>query len=121
MHISALMKWPRCGNADEWARKPRIIHSNSPPNWSGSFRPRNFPVLLSCVGCYVSLLTRHWRARSEEHTSELQSLMRISYAVFCLKKKYTLNIQSYTISLHIFLHIYQYVSPQLHMTNRQNS
>src|SRR3546814_10009761 len=29
---------------------------------------------------------RDWR-RSEEHTSELQSLMRISYAVFCLKKK----------------------------------
>src|SRR3546814_3945936 len=31
-------------------------------------------------------------ARSEEHTSELQSLMRISYAVFCLKKKKTLTI-----------------------------
>src|SRR3546814_2588785 len=30
--------------------------------------------------------------RSEEHTSELQSLMRISYAVFCLKKKKTINI-----------------------------
>src|SRR3546814_1086427 len=30
-------------------------------------------------------------ARSEEHTSELQSLMRISYAVFCLKKKTTTN------------------------------
>src|SRR3546814_4017939 len=30
--------------------------------------------------------------RSEEHTSELQSLMRISYAVFCLKKKKTTNI-----------------------------
>src|SRR3546814_7683771 len=29
--------------------------------------------------------------RSEEHTSELQSLMRISYAVFCLKKKNTKN------------------------------
>src|SRR3546814_10887550 len=29
----------------------------------------------------------HPRTRSEEHTSELQSLMRISYAVFCLKKK----------------------------------
>src|SRR3546814_7684940 len=28
-----------------------------------------------------------WPGRSEEHTSELQSLMRISYAVFCLKKK----------------------------------
>src|SRR3546814_1777816 len=31
------------------------------------------------------------RPRSEEHTSELQSLMRISYAVFCLKKKKTNN------------------------------
>src|SRR3546814_4972833 len=30
-----------------------------------------------------------WLFRSEEHTSELQSLMRISYAVFCLKKKKT--------------------------------
>src|SRR3546814_1575899 len=34
-------------------------------------------------------------ARSEEHTSELQSLMRISYAVFCLKKKKKIN-QIYT-------------------------
>src|SRR3546814_3935157 len=32
-------------------------------------------------------------ARSEEHTSELQSLMRISYAVFCLKKKTTRTTQ----------------------------
>src|SRR3546814_3141988 len=32
---------------------------------------------------------RQAQARSEEHTSELQSLMRISYAVFCLKKKKT--------------------------------
>src|SRR3546814_2289263 len=31
----------------------------------------------------------NWRSRSEEHTSELQSLMRISYAVFCLKKTNT--------------------------------
>src|SRR3546814_10671282 len=31
------------------------------------------------------------KIRSEEHTSELQSLMRISYAVFCLKKKNTLH------------------------------
>src|SRR3546814_5533426 len=37
-------------------------------------------------------------ARSEEHTSELQSLMRISYAVFCLKKKKNKSLQrrSYT-------------------------
>src|SRR3546814_4448679 len=33
------------------------------------------------------------QARSEEHTSELQSLMRISYAVFCLKKKKKNNHQ----------------------------
>src|SRR3546814_3173113 len=44
-----------------------------------------------CAGwCYREQL-RHGRRgvhlRSEEHTSELQSLMRISYAVFCLKKK----------------------------------
>src|SRR3546814_6498671 len=36
-----------------------------------------------------------WVARSEEHTSELQSLMRISYAVFCLKKK-NINIKKST-------------------------
>src|SRR3546814_6984601 len=34
------------------------------------------------------------KVRSEEHTSELQSLMRISYAVFCLKKKKTQTTQS---------------------------
>src|SRR3546814_4794932 len=34
----------------------------------------------------------HGAGRSEEHTSELQSLMRISYAVFCLKKKKAENI-----------------------------
>src|SRR3546814_6570691 len=36
------------------------------------------------------------RLRSEEHTSELQSLMRISYAVFCLKKKTTNNTIQHT-------------------------
>src|SRR3546814_10298559 len=60
----------------------------------------------NCSGCHATSLTgaahnpalsgadflSHWRGktsddRSEEHTSELQSLMRISYAVFCLKKK----------------------------------
>src|SRR3546814_16833472 len=35
------------------------------------------------------------RGRSEEHTSELQSLMRISYAVFCLKKKQTNKALAY--------------------------
>src|SRR3546814_19590035 len=35
----------------------------------------------------IAVGDRQHRDRSEEHTSELQSLMRISYAVFCLKKK----------------------------------
>src|SRR3546814_5496497 len=35
--------------------------------------------------------------RSEEHTSELQSLMRISYAVFCLKKKTTQDSNVYNV------------------------
>src|SRR3546814_9234871 len=39
----------------------------------------------------------HQRQRSEEHTSELQSLMRISYAVFCLKKQKEKN-KTYTTS-----------------------
>src|SRR3546814_2917578 len=37
--------------------------------------------------CIPLFLGRDCRIRSEEHTSELQSLMRSSYAVFCLKKK----------------------------------
>src|SRR3546814_8491677 len=37
----------------------------------------------------MSIAAAAARGRSEEHTSELQSLMRISYAVFCLKKKKT--------------------------------
>src|SRR3546814_4726185 len=42
------------------------------------------------------------KKRSEEHTSELQSLMRISYAVFCLKKK-NKNTHSQT-NIHIYHH-----------------
>src|SRR3546814_6459149 len=38
---------------------------------------------------YVVNMKEHGRDRSEEHTSELQSLMRISYAVFCLKQNKT--------------------------------
>src|SRR3546814_3900842 len=47
-------------------------------------------------------ITREYR--SGEHTSELQSLMRISYAVFCLKKKKTQNI---THTRHIRNHSYK--------------
>src|SRR3546814_10746347 len=41
---------------------------------------------LRLFALHVHIVLQH-TGRSEEHTSELQSLMRISYAVFCLKKK----------------------------------
>src|SRR3546814_4115690 len=67
------------------------------PAWSADHGAGPRPDEHRCTG------GRHWgpsatspgpatgfqRRRSEEHTSELQSLMRISYAVFCLKKKKT--------------------------------
>src|SRR3546814_6441018 len=43
--------------------------------------------------------------RSEEHTSELQSLMRISYAVFCLKKKKKLKKHQQTKTQHTILRL----------------
>src|SRR3546814_6882659 len=49
---------------------------------------------LPLIGAWVQLLKV---PRSEEHTSELQSLMRISYAVFCLKKKKKLKTQKTTV------------------------
>src|SRR3546814_2435739 len=55
-------------------------------------RPCGLPIIIQFAGISHSpqLLPHPWirdfPARSEEHTSELQSLMRISYAVFCLKK-----------------------------------
>src|SRR3546814_1288414 len=64
---------------------------------------RNTPILVTRLeaadGSAVDVIDFCPRAeRSEEHTSELQSLMRISYAVFCLKKK---NIQTTRIRTHL--------------------
>src|SRR3546814_4270749 len=58
--------------------------------------------LASCSavgGCTHSTISASANAtdRSEEHTSELQSLMRISYAVFCLKKKIKKQISNKTV------------------------
>src|SRR3546814_5539704 len=50
----------------------------------------NYPQPGLTKGDEEGIIRRPWSGRvvrSEEHTSELQSLMRISYAVFCLKKK----------------------------------
>src|SRR3546814_3615402 len=58
--------------------------------WSGSSGTTNRFVWKpggSSISRQANRYRRKNRKRSEEHTSELQSLMRISYAVFCLKKK----------------------------------
>src|SRR3546814_9637985 len=47
------------------------------------------PVDFAGAGAVLAQLGEHYAGRSEEHTSELQSLMRISYAVFCLQKTNT--------------------------------
>src|SRR3546814_6310825 len=54
--------------------------------------------------------------RSEEHTSELQSLMRISYAVFCLKKKKQ-NNKNKTASIHSYILNTDIIITE-HITNR---
>src|SRR3546814_2412037 len=57
------------------------------PEAGGVEPQRRAPALDGDPAGDVRQRLRGIRSRSEEHTSELQSLMRISYAVFCLKKK----------------------------------
>src|SRR3546814_4030674 len=54
--------------------------------WNGT------PIDLVTTRQYLDRTAQMVPERSEEHTSELQSLMRISYAVFCLKKKRSISI-----------------------------
>src|SRR3546814_3093720 len=57
--------------------------------WSemGSSVSASISMVMMSSGRVPGSMARRSATRSEEHTSELQSLMRISYAVFCLKKK----------------------------------
>src|SRR3546814_3937468 len=58
--------------------------------------------------------------RSEEHTSELQSLMRISYAVFCLKKKNkTIQTPQYTTLSNTHTHKIHQTITTIYIRNRQ--
>src|SRR3546814_3692094 len=54
---------------------------------AGAFMDLNDDILVHAAYLDDGVAQYFRDARSEEHTSELQSLMRISYAVFCLKKK----------------------------------
>src|SRR3546814_7103484 len=62
------------------SKRVKYARNTAPPK----LRPINW-----IVGDIEKPTFGHTTTRSEEHTSELQSLMRISYAVFCLKKKQT--------------------------------
>src|SRR3546814_1273430 len=59
-------------------------HTGETPPIAG-YRLSYMTEKMECI--FDGLITVTAASRSEEHTSELQSLMRISYAVFCLKKK----------------------------------
>src|SRR3546814_10646759 len=61
------------GDMESWRDETTVLHGDSGLTADSAVVP---PIHYSAT-------------RSEEHTSELQSLMRISYAVFCLKKKNT--------------------------------
>src|SRR3546814_1353134 len=65
-------------------KKPAELGHSSPVSSERNSSSSSFWRGLSLVGISTSICTTR---RSEEHTSELQSLMRISYAVFCLKKQ----------------------------------
>src|SRR3546814_6733279 len=72
------------------ARKPDWIRVKAPTSAGFAetkrlMREKNLTTV--CEGAACPNIGECWTKRSEEHTSELQSLMRISYAVFCLKKK----------------------------------
>src|SRR3546814_7878817 len=56
------------------------------PALRGEFEVRPLDDRIHGAGLLAQPAINAFRHRSEEHTSELQSLMRISYAVFCLKK-----------------------------------
>src|SRR3546814_8039091 len=62
-----------------------------------SERERLVGILTLTLAPASPIFCASWNERSEEHTSELQSLMRISYAVFCLKKKTNINHYFYNV------------------------
>src|SRR3546814_1496209 len=75
--------WPALPSTDPWLA-PKIRHELGLPSLARRIG-LSAHDLANALGAPPVLITR--ARRSEEHTSELQSLIRISYAVSCLKKK----------------------------------
>src|SRR3546814_3189122 len=73
----------RCWNSMNEFRLETDVSATRSTRWHSR------AALVVTVNTSIGALTPRCVLRSEEHTSELQSLMRISYAVFCLKKKKT--------------------------------
>src|SRR3546814_376048 len=72
-------------------RRERLMQEKQGLNLPDSTHLGNLRMQLEEKQASLEEATAQLEARSEEHTSELQSLMRISYAVFCLKKKIDLD------------------------------
>src|SRR3546814_10051036 len=85
----AQLRWPTTGN---WPRRP-IQHRGVPgwPRRSNMAEAITVSAPISGTDKTLSFETGKLAFRSEEHTSELQSLIRISYAVFCFNKKHKEN------------------------------
>src|SRR3546814_1406517 len=66
---------------------PRLAQVLQGHLFSNQLRRARLDLLSARLRQFIHPLLQRRHLRSEEHTSELQSLMRISYAVFCLKKK----------------------------------
>src|SRR3546814_4397193 len=111
------------GSAHYWQPRPRETYGTSFPAatpWSRWGRAHR-PPCCSFRALALSL-RRDQSPRSEEHTSELQSLMRISYAVFCLKKHITFlkASQSFMNSLLvIFKHAYLFATMIIYIVSNQ--
>src|SRR3546814_12048808 len=102
---SACCAWSRTAAEPELPMSGHAVSSAARPDWDAVLvdivdyvrtYPADSPLaletarycLIDTLGCGLEALEYPaCTKRSEEHTSELQSLMRISYAVFCLKKK----------------------------------
>src|SRR3546814_7269893 len=127
----AMASWPAAAQASTWTSTPRSRQAATtsatgctvPTSWlphctwtrevSGRTAASSSSASIRPKPSTPTTVTSPLASRSEEHTSELQSLMRISYAVFCLKKKQQHYNQEKEMNLpNLHLHSYIQISLQ---------